>query len=196
MIQISVNDEPLEFTVEQEKTIGELLGEVETFCNKNGHAVFKIIVDDAEMTAEQLDELFAKSVSGTENIRLFTASGTDIKMHILELGLQLQQDAKDLQDVSVKMQTGDDSSVIALLEKISMRIKKLLEFLSLETISQIGADTELYGSTIIAEQKKITDFLKEIAQAFAEKDIITVSDLCEYELSPLLKNLGEGLASL
>lgn len=196
MIQIFVNGESLEFTVEHEKTIGELLGEVETFCNKNGHTVFKIIADGKEIPAEQLDAFFAKPISGKETLQLFTQSGDEVTAHIRELGSVFKESAAALQNVSVKMQTGDDAAVLILIESVSQQMKTLLDFLRLEIISNIGVNTKLGDSSILEEQKKITGFLKEIADAFADNDIITVSDLCEYELAPLLENLGAGLAEL
>lgn len=45
-------------------------------------------------------------------------------------------------------------------------------------------------------QKKITEFLDAVLSAFEKKDTIEVSDIAEYELAPLVKELGSGLLSL
>lgn len=196
MLKIFINNEPLDFEVDSEKNIGGVLGEVEAFCNKNGHTIFHVQANEKDLAPENLDELFTMPVSADLTIRLFTKSGEEIKESIKALGKNFFADAESLTEVSVKMQTGDDIFVLDLIERISGNVKTLLNFLRLEKLSKVGGNTKLGNSSILEEQQKVNEFLKEITNAFEEKDIITVSDLSEYELAPLLQNLGKGLAAL
>lgn len=196
MLKIFINDEPLDFKIENEKKIGGVLGEVEKFCNKNGHTIFHVQTNEKAIAPESLDELFKMPVSTDLTLRLFTRSGEEIKESIKILGKNFFEDAESLTEVSVKMQTGDDLFVLNLIEKISENMKTLLNFLRLENLSKVGVNTKLGDTSILEEQQKVNEFLKEITDAFEEKDIITVSDLSEYELAPALQNLGKGLATL
>lgn len=188
MLRIFVNNESLDFKAEKEENIGELMGEIEAFCNKNGHSVYKIFLGEDELSLEKLDEIFAKPVNSDMELNLFTLSADDIKESLNEIKTSLFSQAESLKEVGVKMQTNEDGFVLCLIAEISKNLKTLFEYLGL--LERINVDTSsLEGESILEKQGQINEFLQEITVALEEKDIITVSDLSEYELSPLLESL-------
>lgn len=193
---ITVNDIPLDYKVEAEATMGELLGAVEEYCNKNGHSIFKVLVDGTEIPADHLDELFQRAITDNLCLALYTISAERIKSDISNIGEKLLLDSEQLHEVPVKIQTGDDAFVYNIMERISKNIKLLFECLGLHRISNIGFETKIGEETVLEYQKKISAFLKDITDALETKDIVTVSDIAEYELSPQLESFGKGLISL
>ncbi|MBQ7612547.1 MAG: hypothetical protein IJU92_05695 [Spirochaetaceae bacterium] len=196
MLRVLVNGEVLDFQIENEKTVGEVLGEVEQFCNQNNHAVFKLLVDDKEVPLESIDDIFALPSDTEMTVGLFTKSADEIRKDIAEYGTEFIAMAKSLADVSIKLQTSDDSFVLELLSNISTSLKAVFSFFSLEPISGIGIQTIVSEVPLLETQQKISAFLKDITTAFEEKDIITVSDISEYELAPLLETFGNALQSI
>lgn len=192
-MRIFVNNESLDFKTETEKNVGEVLGEVEKFCNQNGHTVYKVFVGEDELPLKNLDTLFAMPLNSDIELNLFTLSIESIKETIGEIAKELQEQAQALIEVGVKLQTNDDRFVLDLIAKISYNIQVLFEHLTLIQVLDTAAYKKLKTPDILEKQKTITEFLKDITTALEEKDIITVSDLSEYELAPLLEALVKDL---
>ncbi|PIE99049.1 MAG: hypothetical protein CR988_00590 [Treponema sp.] len=196
MIKIAINGEKLDFKIENEKTIGDVMGEVEEFCNSQNNTVFSIFSNEREIKGEEIDKLFALPVTEELSIELFTKSGDDIKEQVMEIGKDLTDISMSLEEIPVKMQTGDDAFAISVIEKFSQKFVQLCRYLSLHKISGISVETKIDGQAVQDYQKEISELLTDITTALEEKDIISVGDIAEYELSPLAKKLGNGLISL
>ena len=52
------------------------------------------------------------------------------------------------------------------------------------------------GKAILEYKNEINSLLKSVVDAFEKKDVVEASDIAEYELSPLLSSLGNGLIEL
>lgn len=195
MVRIFVNNESLDFKAETEKNIGQLLGEVEKFCNENGHTIYKIFLGEDELPLESLDALFQKSIQSNIELNLFTLSAETIKKNIDYIATDLEKKSESLKEVGIKLQTNDDVFVLDLIAGISKSIKTLFEYLNVVEFLHIEK-TKIEKEKILQNQKFINEFLKEITNALEEKDIVTVSDLSEYELAPLLESFVKELRAL
>jgi uncharacterized protein TP_0873 len=193
---IKINGEELSYTLENEKTLGEVLGSIEEACCREHETIVQVAVDGKELTSHELDLLFKQPVDTDITIELSTFSGADIRNYMKGLTQELSKYADDFEQIPVYMQTGKDVQVLNLLEVFSEKLNELYRSLLLSDITGLPIDIQIEEKSIHEYQKDITALLHDIVSSIEEKDIIQVGDLAEYELAPLVKTLINGVSSI
>ena len=193
---IVLNGEELPYTLEHEKTIGDVLGSLETECKKAQETIVAIKADGKTLDAGELDSLFALPATGDTTIELTPVSGEAVRQYMKELAQELLGCANDFEQIPVYMQTGEDAKVLALLQNFSEQLNELYRSFLLCDITGIPLDSLIEDKPLSEYQKEITYFLQQITTSIAEKDIIQTGDLAEYELSPLVKTFITGVLLL
>ncbi len=193
---IKINGEELSYTLENEKTLGEVLGSIEAACCREHETIVQIKVDGKELTSHELDRLFTQPVDTDIIIELSTFSGAEIRNYMQRLTQELFKYADDFEQIPVAMQTGKDAQVLNVLGTFSEKLNELYRALLLSDVTELPIDIQIEGKSIHEYQKEITALLQEIVSSIEEKDIIQVGDLAEYELAPLVKTLINGVSSI
>ena len=193
---IKINGEELSYTLENEKTLGEVLGSIEEACCREHETIVQVAVDGKELTSHELDLLFKQPVDTDITVELSTFSGAEIRNYMKSLTQELSDYAKDFEQIPVYMQTGKDVQALKLLGVFSEKLNELYRALLLSDVTELPIDIQIEGKSIHEYQKEITALLQEIVSSIEEKDIIQVGDLAEYELAPLVKTLINGVSSI
>ena len=192
---IKINGEELSYTLENEKTLGEVLGGIEEACCREHETIVQVTVDGKELTSQELDLLIKQPVDSDITIELSTFSGAEIRNYMKGLTQDLSKYADDFEQIPVYMQTGKDVQALNLLGTFSEKLNELYRSLLLSDITQLPIDIQIEEKSIHEYQKEITALLHDIVSSIEEKDIIQVGDLAEYELAPLVKTLINGVSS-
>ena len=192
---IKINGKELSYTLENEKTLGEVLGGIEEACCREHETIVQVTVDGKELTSQELDLLFKQPVDSDITIELSTFSGAEIRNYMKGLTQDLSKYADDFEQIPVYMQTGKDVQALNLLGTFSEKLNELYRSLLLSDITQLPIDIQIEEKSIHEYQKEITALLHDIVSSIEEKDIIQVGDLAEYELAPLVKTLINGVSS-
>ncbi|EPF46653.1 hypothetical protein HMPREF1222_01229 [Treponema vincentii F0403] len=193
---IKINGEELSYTLENEKTLGEVLGSIEEACCREHETIVQISVDGKELTSQELDLLFTQPVDTDITIELSTFSGAEIRNYMKGLMKELSGYAEEFEQIPVYMQTGKDVQVLNLLGTFSGKLNELYRSLLLSDVTELPIDIQIEEKSIHEYQKDITALLHDIVSSIEEKDIIQVGDLAEYELAPLVKTLINGVSSI
>lgn len=193
---IKINGEELSYTLENEKTLGEVLGSIEEACCREHETIVQISVDGKELTSQELDLLFTQPVDTDITIELSTFSGAEIRNYMKGLMKELPGYAEEFEQIPVYMQTGKDVQVLNLLGTFSEKLNELYRSLLLSDVTELPIDIQIEEKSIHEYQKDITALLHDIVSSIEEKDIIQVGDLAEYELAPLVKTLINGVSSI
>ena len=191
---IKINGEELSYTLENEKTVGEVLGSIEEACCREHETIVQVAVDGKVLTSHEVDLLFKQPVDTDITIDLSTFSGTEIRNYMKALMQDLSKYADDFEQIPVYMQTGKDVQVLNLLGTFSEKLNELNRSLLLSDITELPIDMQIEEKSIHEYQKEITALLQNIVSSIEEKDIIQVGDLAEYELAPLVKTLINGVS--
>jgi hypothetical protein len=69
---IKINDKPLDFTLNNEKTLGEILTGIEQWLSDSGHHLSEITVDGQTAGASIMDEIFKKDINTVKNLDIRT----------------------------------------------------------------------------------------------------------------------------
>ena len=194
---IKMNGEELSYTLENEKTLGEVLGGIEEACCREHETIVQVAVDGKVLNSQELDLLFKQPVDTDITIELSTLSGTEIRNYMKDLTQELSLYIEYFEQVPVYMQTGKDVQVLNLLGTFSEKLNELYRSLLLSDVTELPVDKlQIEEKSIHEYQKDITALLHDIVSSIEEKDIIQVGDLAEYELAPLVKTLINGVSSL
>ena len=193
---IKINGEELSYTLENEKTLGEVLGSIEEACCREHETIVQISVDGKGLTSQELDLLFTQPVDTDITIELSTFSGAEIRNYMKGLMKELSGYAEEFEQIPVYMQTGKDVQVLNLLGIFSEKLNELYRSLLLSDVTELPTDIQIEEKSIHEYQKDITALLHDIVSSIEEKDIIQVGDLAEYELAPLVKTLINGVSSI
>lgn len=195
-MEVFIDGKKLEYVLENEKTIGEVLGNIEEHCMKSNATVVAVSIDGSEIPADKLDGIFIKPISDVEMIELSTIKGSEIKEDVINLGDKFIQTAEKLTKIAVLLNEGKEGEVLSIIQEFSIMLKDLYMLYSLFNIAEIDYDSEFEGKTIATYKEEFSELLENIIEGFEQKDTVTISDIAEYELSPLVLALGKGLKQL
>lgn len=195
-MNIKLNGQKLELKLENEMTIGDVLGSIEEACRQKQNTITQVCANGKELNLNELDDLFQQPIKEDISIELFTTSGNDIKELLKELGQIFVKNSDEIENIPIKVQTGNDIEVIKIIEDFSLNLTKLYSTAKLFDIAEINEDF-LFGDMTLSEyQKEIASHLDSIIHAIEDTDTVEISDIAEYELAPLVKKLGNGLLSI
>ena len=195
-MNIKLNGQEIELKLENEITIGDVLGNIEQECRNQKNTITQVCVNGKELTLSELDELFEAPHKMDINIELFTTSGDDIRNLLKGLGDEFIKNSEEIEKIPIKVQTGSDVEVIKTIETFSVNLAKLYETAKLFDIADIPEDLKLGEMTIREYQSEISSNLDSIIHAIEDTDTVEISDIAEYELAPIVKKLGNGLLSI
>lgn len=196
-MEIRINGEQIDFQLESEKNIGDILGSVESECEKSGMTITGIRVDGIEIPADSLDGLFLRDIGSVSAMDLTTISGKDVERLLRDLGTRFSVSVSLLQEVPVLLQTGKDLQVLEYIHRFSSDLQNLYQLLPLLSIAGIRSETAGSGSTDLeAYPSELAPILGQLLAALEAKDTVLVGDLSEYELAPRIEKLGAALAAV
>lgn len=196
-MDIRINGEKIDFQLESEKNIGDILGSIEAECEKSGMTITGVRVDGVEIPADGLDGLFSREIGSVSAMELITITGKDVELLLRELGTRFSLCVSLLQDVPVLLQTGKDLQVLESIHRFSSDLQSLYQLLPLIPIAgiQSGADGSI-TATLESYPSELAPILAELLAALEAKDTVLVGDLSEYELAPRIEKLGAELSAV
>jgi len=196
-MKILINGVALDYQIEKEKTIGDILGSVEAECEKSAMTITGLKADGQEVPAEKLDALFSGTLDSVVTLELTTISGEDVRAMLRDLGLRFTACIPQLEEVPVLLQTGKDIKVMEIINLFSSDLKNLYQILPLLSITGLpSCGPEVNGILLTDYPAELSPILKELMGALENKDTILVGDLSEYELAPRIGHLGSVLQTV
>jgi hypothetical protein len=194
-MDIYINGNKIDYRTENEKTLGEILGAIESECEKAGETITGIRVDGEPVAAEALDGVFAREPSTAGKIELDTISGNDVLMLLRNLGQEFTDCAPRLREISVQLQTGKDGKVMETINAFSISLQNLYQALPLLSITTLrDATPDIDGIALTAWPTELSPLLSDLLDALKKHDTVLVGDLSEYEIAPRIERLGAVLS--
>jgi ribosome-associated toxin RatA of RatAB toxin-antitoxin module len=94
---IKINDKPLDFTLSDEKTLGEILTGIEQWLSNSGHRLTEISVDGQAVGASIMDEIFKKDIKSVEHLDIRTSAIAELSAASL---ISLLKDIDEYENLS------------------------------------------------------------------------------------------------
>lgn len=192
-----VNGNPIDITLENEKTIGEVLKAFEAEAEKNDAATLKIYLDKKQISPDEFDSILEKPILDDTELELSVITKNDIA-EAFKLSLEaFTKLSEKLCNIPVMLQSGKDKDANLIITELAAEIER---FCHAAALSALFPDA--YGKLLIDGMdtgRFFADFspvLSDFEAALESKDTVTIGDICEYEISPRLINLTEALKTV
>lgn len=196
-MEIRINGTNIDFQLENEKTAGEILGQLEKACEKDGMTITSIASGGKRFSAEELDAFFSRGIDEIPDIEIETLSGADILLMAKASGERLAGLAEKMREIPVLLQTGKEREAMERLEFFSeemQRLEKLLPLLPLAGIEEEKLRIE--GLNPGEYTAALSPFLEELTEAIEQNDTVTIGDIAEYEVAPRIEAIGGFLSKM
>ncbi|MBQ1832446.1 MAG: hypothetical protein II114_01565 [Treponema sp.] len=193
-MQLKVNGEPVDITLENEKTVGDFLISFENAIEEQEATTTGIILDGKVISAEEIDSIQDEPLSDGTCIELTVIS----KQQILEafrqsIGRLTEQNDK-LSEISVFLQSGKDAEAYSIINVLADEMESFVRTARLSSLfPDVYKKITVDGKDLSAFFEEFFGILKDFEQALSEKDTVTVGDLAEYEISPRLRQIIDSL---
>ena len=193
-MQLKVNGEPVDITLENEKTVGDFLISFENAIEEQEATTTGIILDGKVISAEEIDSIQDEPLSDGTCIELTVIS----KQQILEafrqsIGRLTEQNDK-LSEISVLLQSGKDAEAYSIINVLADEMESFVRTARLSSLfPDVYKKITVDGKDLSAFFEEFFGILKDFEQALSEKDTVTVGDLAEYEISPRLRQIIDSL---
>ncbi|MBB5218501.1 MULTISPECIES: hypothetical protein [Treponema] len=196
-MELKINGQNADVTLENEKTIGEVLKAFEEEAAKNNAATIGITINGKKILAEDFDSACLMELKDDTVIELEVISEPEIKDSFIHCGTSFETLSEKLENISIYLQSGKDEQAHAIITELANAIDV---FCRTATFSALFPDT--YKSIQI-DGKEMGEFFKDFApllsdfeQALESNDTVTTGDIAEYEISPRLRKLSQSVKNV
>ncbi len=196
-MELYVNNINTEVTLENEKTVGDVLTSFQEYCNDKKLATIHITIDSNEITAEKFDTITSVPLKENTKIELVVISQKEIKAEFKSLKNDLITLNEKILQIPSELQNGQDKNAAHTISELAT---------ALDNYCHITALSALFPASFIKYQigeKNVQEFfadfsniLKDYEQGLESKDTVMVSDLSEYEISPRLNEIIGSLENM
>lgn len=193
-MELFVNNEKLDVSLENEKTVGDVLKAFEVECEKNQAATIAIAVNGKNVAAADFEIVSAMELTQETKIELTVLNLSEIDNAFEMAATDFEALGESLAQVSVLIQSGKDKDVNALIKQTADAIDNFCHIVAYSALFP-----EAY-SNITIEGKSVSDFFAEFSpvlhdfeSALESKDTVLTGDLAEYELAPRIKAIAQAI---
>ena len=189
-MKIYVNDMELDFSLENEKTCGDILNQLEIEFEKNNGTIFSIKINDNDINAEKIDEIYLKPIEEIDSIKVISIFAQDIIDSLKSLSTEIEELNSDLEQLPVFLQGNSQSKVPVILTKFADIFDNLCHIISLSAIfPNIFDKVQIENMSISDFIKDFGPLLEDFENAIKENDTVTIGDIAEYEIKPRFESL-------
>lgn len=193
-MELFVNGEKIDITLEDEKTVGEVLKSFEKEAEKSDATTIGIFLNGKKVLADDFDEASKTPLEENTKIELTVLSKQDVIDSLEKSKDKFSSLAQKLPEVPVALQVGKDKEANTVIAELAEAIDDFCHTAALSALFP-----EVYSSIVI-DGKSVTEFFEEFApiaadfeQSLETKDTVTSGDLCEYEIAPRLELIAKAI---
>lgn len=191
-MEIFINNTKADITLEDEKTVEDVLKGIETECEKIDATIIGVSIDDEEIDAEQLSNRFSDLIENIKTLSITTICKEDIVFYFKSINENLESIEKELTEIPVYLQSGKEKESTDIVKNFAETFDNFCKAI---TLSSLFAD---YFANTKQKAENISEFLSDFApiltdfeNAFKEKDTVLIGDLSEYEIAPRIVKMKE-----
>lgn len=196
-MEFYVNGEKIDITLENEKTVSDVLKSFEEEAAKNDATTIGIKINGESVPAGDFEKVVGQELKNDTKIELNVLSKGNLLDRLATSKALFDELSTKMSDVPVALQSGKDKEANTMIAVLADAID---EFCHTATLCALFPD--LYNSLVI-DGKSITEFFEEFApivadfeQSLESKDTVTSGDLCEYEIAPRLTSIAASIGAI
>lgn len=195
-MEFLVNNNKLDITLENEKTVGDVLRSFEIICEEQSMATIGVNLNDKDINEKEFDSILNDKLKDNTKISLTVVSCSQIDEAFKTLSLQFAQMAQDLTQVPALLQT-NGVKAHDIIKQLTDNVDFLCHTITLSSLfPQKYHELKIANIPLKDFFAQLSPVLVDLEAAMLSNDTVTVGDLAEYEISPKLKLISEALKSL
>lgn len=193
-MELYVNGNKIDITLENEKTVGDVLRGMEEEFAQNEATTISIVLNGCKIEADAFDKAAEEPLSDSTKLELTVISVAELKESFAFEGKIARELAENLEQIPVQLQSGKDKEAGTIISRLADLVDGFCKTASLASLFP-----DLYASIQI-DGKKLSEFfsdfsaiLTDFKQALEDKDTVLIGDLAEYEISPRLHAIADAV---
>ncbi len=194
-MRLNVNGQDIDVTLEDEKTVGDVLKSFETAASENEATTVRIVLDGEAVSPDRFDEILDRPLEDKTSLELTVLTKGQLIDSLKDVSERIGR--LSLEDIPVLLQGGKDKEAAAIIDSLASDCNAFFH-----TASMASLFPELYGKLAI-DGADFMDFFKDFLSILSDfkdamegNDTVTVGDLAEYEIEPRLKAVMKAIAAL
>mgnify|MGYP006313546031 FL=1 len=188
-MKIYINDNELDFTLENEKTCGDVLNQIQIQFEKDNATIIGINIDGKNISVEEIDSLSQVGIEDVEIIKIIAVSAEHIKETLIALSYNFDKINQGFEDFPVLLQGNDMVKVSEVLKNFADDFDLLCRTVSLTALfPEYFANIKIEENSLVDFIKEFSPFLEDFENAIKENDTVTIGDIAEYEIKPRLES--------
>lgn len=197
VMELYVNNEKIDITLENEKTIGDVLKSFEEECEKNNATTINICLNGKNIGADEFDGIFDQPIKDDTKLELVIVTKEEILASFAGQKKECHELSDQLLELPVKLQAGKDKEATVLIAKLADFIEKFCHTAALSALfTEVYKKISIDGKNINEFFQDFSQILNDFEQAIATKDTVLMGDLAEYEISPRLLSIAKTIEEL
>ena len=192
---LKVNGQDVDVTLEDEKTVGDVLKSFEDAASQNEATTVGIVLDGENVSPDKFDSILSHPLEDKTALELTVLTKGQLVDSLR--GISDRIATLSLEDIPVLLQGGKDKDVATMIDSLASECNDFFH-----TAAMTSLFAEDYGKLMI-DGASFLDFfrdfltiLSDFKDAMEGNDTVTVGDLAEYEISPRLKSIRQAIATL
>ena len=195
-MELYINDEKIDASLEGEKTIGDVLKSFELTCHQNEAEVIGIEINGEKITADNFDEHAKKDLDGNEKICFTVVTKSSIFEAFTKLASLFRELSVRMESVPLDLQTGRDKEAHLAIKTLADNIEEFCHVATLASLFDDFYDIQIADLPFNKFFEDFSPILKDFEDALKSNDTVSVGDLAEYEICPRLISIAETLEAI
>ncbi len=193
-MEIYVNDKKMHFSLENEKTLGDILKAVERDCEKSNATIISITVNDTLLSDETFEKAFIQPLDSIQKIGLQTVSEDDVLFMLRNIVAVGDEISEKMQNIPVLLQGNKDIEVSHIVTSFVDCFNTICHIMGLCVLFPDKFSSLKIGDQNFSEfLNDFTPILQDFESSLTNKDTVLTGDLAEYEIVPRLQLFSESV---
>ena len=195
-MEFYVNSHRLDITIEDEKTVGDVLRAFETEFGRNGATTVGIVLNGRKVGADEFDAAEAEPLSEDTRLELSVVSAADVRQTLSDIAGASRAISEKLADLPADFQSGRDKEANLLIATLAELVDRFCVAAKYASLFPNDFKTLLAG----IDGRPPAEFFRDLApvlsdfeQAISSGDTVLLGDLAEYEIRPRLTAIADAI---
>lgn len=196
-MEIFLNGQKLDITLEDEKTVGDVLRSFERTASQNRCATTGIKIDGNQIEAQDFDKAAAQPIESVKRIDLSVVSEDAVADAFKNASAEIKDTVELLTQIPAQLQNGGDSKAHSTIARLADVVDNFCHIIALSTLfPERFATIKIDGKNLSAFFEDFMPVFNDLNDALSNGDTVTLGDLAEYEISPRLTALASAVKNI
>lgn len=196
-MEIYLNEQKLDITLEDEKTVGDVLRSFEQTASQNKCATVGIKIDGKQIDAQDFDKAAEQPIESAKRIDLTVVSEDAVADAFKNASADIKDTVELLTQIPAQLQNGGDSKAKASIARLADVVDNFCHIIALSTLfPERFAAIKIDGKNLSAFFEDFMPIFNDLNGSLSNGDTVTLGDLAEYEISPRLTALADAVKNI